>query len=193
LPTSGRRRRLRWPPRCHLEARAAQPEPEACGARRALEGAAPGPLGRARRAGHCGPSAAGGLRAGQAVPQAARHGAGGDPQPVDSGRGVGPARRPRPFRFRPFWIGQFALARGLFASLGSWPGQSRPGPVRSESGQVSYVSEIQDHESRKAACQRAASLSIIFIADEQATLNGTRLDSPAGAKPAACRKAEVSL
>jgi hypothetical protein len=176
LPTSGRRRRLRWPPRCYLEALAAKPE--ARGARRALAGSAPGPLGRARRAGHCGPSAAGGLRAGQAAPARA----GGDPQPVDSGRGRGTC----PFRFCPSWIGQFALARGLFASLGSWLGQSRPGPVRSGHWQVSYVAEIQDHESRKAACQRAG--SIIFIADEQATLNGTRPtgNSTAGAKPAAC-------
>ncbi len=96
--------------------------------------------------------------------------------------GPAAARRPRPFRFCLFWIG---LARGLFASLGSWLGQSRPGQVRS--GQVRYLTWPKSRTMRVARQLASGPLGriISIMIDEQATLNGTRPDSPAGATPAA--------
>jgi hypothetical protein len=190
LPTSGRRRRLRWPPRCHLEALAAMKA-------RSLRGSGagrcrPGPRApRVRRAGHCGPSApAGGLGAGR------RSRAGGDPgfgkgaQDLPMRAGHAPSGPSSGCAFSQ-WIGQIVFNSAGFQKAVAWAAglaKSRPGPVRSgqvRSGQVSYVAEIQDHETRKAACPGQRAGRVIFIADEQATLNGTRPNSPAGAKPAA--------
>ncbi len=72
LPTSGRRRRLRWPPRCHLEALAAKPE---AGGARALAGVPRDPTGKGPPYWAPWPVCAGGLRAGKAAPARA----GGDP------------------------------------------------------------------------------------------------------------------
>ncbi len=147
LPTSERRRRLRWPPRCHLEALAAKPE--ACGAARALAGAAP--AGAPKSPPCWAPSP---VRAGRRA-----RGRPGRPCPCWRRHWTRDSAQATPSQVQSClaqWIGQFYSARGfkLPASLGSWLGQSRPGQARP--GQVRYLTWPKSRTMRvKAACRWA--------------------------------------